>query len=604
MGDQTETKPVDGQPKLDLSSLNSLSLGPDWVSQSSRSHQQYRFADEGDGGRGRRGERGSQRDRRGPGMRREGGDGRAEGERARSDSGSRVSRFGQGGGRGQGGERGRGGRPDRAERHDEPEVFSPVVEVDFYPEEEPFKVLTQAIRTSFRTFELFEIARLILDKPERFVCVLRDPEQREGEPARLYACVVDGLPFRTEDEALKHVFRHYLGEFFEIETVEGEPPSGVFTVIHKCGMTGELISPPNYHRYRALCREHHAAKLAHVPYERFEQRLETSKEVDDIQAWLEKMKRKTRYTLKTDPAKVFETLEDARLHLLTHAKEQLVRPAWSARFSGRNISLLNPGDPIRRSVEFHLEGQRRFPLDTANHLRGRLRRMHFAVYKRGSKGISFVCAVKRRFRKPTDVLADNLQELIDFLEAHPNFPAKDLPKAYLGIELVKTEPEASAAATAADGPQAEAPVVTIKPPTAEITLALRQLKTDLHYLVSEGYVIEFSDGRLYVPPPIEDDAPKDQSTPNFSKPAEEVPEAAQAGSADEVVKTGAAAAEQAAAAAAESAVESAGGETVEDGAEPLAADGRAPVAAAESLAEPVVEVEPAAAGEEPESEKR
>jgi hypothetical protein len=407
----------------------------------------------------------------------------------------------------------RGDRPDRHSRPARPEPFSPVVAVDFYPEEEPFKVLSQAIKNSCRTFELFEIARLILEKPDRFVCVVRDPEQKEGDPARLFACVPDGLPFASEEEALAHTFRHYMGEFFNVETIEVEAPSGSFQMVHKCGMTGDLLGPPNYHRYQAICREHHAAKLGHVPYERFEQRIESSREEEDIQAWLDQMKTQTRYALKENPEQVFENQEDARLYLATEARDKLIRPAYSARFSGKSLTLLHPGDKIRRSVEYLLEGQKRFPLETANHLRGRLRRLHFAVYKRGSKGVSFVCAVKRHFRKPDEVLADNLQSLIDFLEAKPNFPAKDLPKAYLGAEPAAETPAApeAPAAEAVEGdaaPAAEsAPEAEKKAPEAPVVdeAAFKQLKTDLHYLVSQGYVIEYSDGRLFVPPIREDE---------------------------------------------------------------------------------------------------
>jgi hypothetical protein len=406
------------------------------------------------------------------------------------------------------------------------------------------------LRKSCRTFELFEIARLILEKPDRFVCVVRDPAQKEGDAARLVAAVPDGLPFRSEEEAINHVMRHYLEDFFTMETIEGEAPKGTFQLIHKCGFTGDLLAPPNYHRYQAICREHHASKLAHVPYARFEQRLESTREEEDIQKWLEAMKQQTKYTLKEDETVSFTSLEDARLYLLTQAKDKLVRPAYSARFSGKALSLLNPGDPIRRSVEYLMEGQRRFPLDTANHLRGRLRRMHFAVYKRGSKGISFVCAVKRRFRKPDEVLADNLQELIDFIEAHPNFPAKDLPKGFLGIKPDKARKPASEAAETgaemAEGvkdpsgePVAEAAAEAAKaeaaPEAASLTSseqeALRQLKTDLHYLVSEGYVTEFSDGRLFVPPIREEEirsAEKEKAKEEAAAAASEAAEADQA----------------------------------------------------------------------------
>lgn len=440
-----QTPKADGD-NVDLSSLSSFSLGPDWVSGKKPQTRLPKEAFEDD----RKGPHGPRKDRRG-GLARK----RPSFDRDRKD------------------------RPPRRERHDREErkePFKPILAVDFYPEEEPFKVLSQAIKTSCRTFELFEIARLILEKPDRFVCVARDPLHKDGESAKLWACVPDGLPFQSEEEAMAHTFRHYLSEFFTLETVEVDPPAGSFQMVHRCGITHELLAPPNYHRYQAICREHHAAKLSHVPYSRFEQRIESTREEEDIQAWLTGMKTQTRYISKENPEHVFENREDARLYLVTQAKDKLVRPAYSARFSGKTLALLNPGSPIRRSVEFLLEGQKRFPLETANHLRGRLRRMHFAVYKRGSKGVSYVCAVKRHFRKPDEVLADNLQKLVAFLEEHANFPAKDLPRAFLQIE----------------SEEGNAP-------------AIKQLKTDLHYLVSQGYVIEYSDGKLFVPPIREDE---------------------------------------------------------------------------------------------------
>ncbi len=79
----------------------------------------------------------------------------------------------------------------------------------------------------------------------------------------------------------------------------------------------------------------------------------------------------------------------------------------------------------------HLEGnQRRFPLDTANGLRGRLRRESFTIFKKGSKGISYVCAVKRKFRIPGQVFAESIGTLIAFIEAHPMVRASELPEKF------------------------------------------------------------------------------------------------------------------------------------------------------------------------------
>ena len=113
----------------------------------------------------------------------------------------------------------------------------------------------------------------------------------------------------------------------------------------------------------------------------------------------------------------------------------MVRTAESVRFKGQLIETLPPGE-IRRAVEGALERQRRFPLDTANALRGRLRREHFTIFKKGSKGISYVCAVKRRFRVPGQTFADSIGALISFIEANPMVRAGELPGKFLGLAPV------------------------------------------------------------------------------------------------------------------------------------------------------------------------
>jgi hypothetical protein len=185
----------------------------------------------------------------------------------------------------------------------------------------------------------------------------------------------------------------------------------------------------------------------------------------------------------------FDSLEDARLYLLTHAKEKVVRTAESARFHGKVAETMPPGE-IRRAVEGALERQRKFPLDTANALRGRLRREHFTIFKKGSKGVSYVCAVKRKFRVPGQTFADSIGALISFIEAHAMIRASELPGKFLGI--------AAANAPAEGAPPAE---TTISP---EDRAKISRLQGDLMWLVREGYVTEFIDGRLFAAPPVVD----------------------------------------------------------------------------------------------------
>ncbi|MFM7751084.1 MAG: twin-arginine translocation signal domain-containing protein [Opitutaceae bacterium] len=199
-------------------------------------------------------------------------------------------------------------------------------------------------------------------------------------------------------------------------------------------------------------------------------------------------------------APFFDTLEDAQLHLLTHARDKVVRTSENARFAGRLLETLPPGE-IHRAVEGALERQRRFPLDTANGLRGRLRREHFTIFKKGSKGVSYVCAVKRKFRVPGQTFSDSIGALIAYIEANPMVRAGELPAKFLGIKAVAAPAEvapAPAEGSAAVAPEAPAPKA--EELSIDDRARLARLQGDLVWLVREGYVTEFIDGRLFAPP--------------------------------------------------------------------------------------------------------
>ncbi len=556
--------------KLDLTQLQGFSFGTQWTQDKSsprdaRGDDRPRRRDEGEGRRdgGGAGAPGGEvrRDRRafrkpvGPGTDAPAGGG---GEGApRPDSGGGAPREGgyRGGPRRDfrsvpggpgGGERGeyRGGGPryggqggpreggfrdarDGGQERDRGPYISPFFNVTFYPEDTGFTALAKAIRTSCRTYELFEIAKVIVGKNDRYVAVIqrKAPEGNgpqgaaadgaSSKPAPLAISIPDGLPFESEEAAIAHVLSKHLGTFFDSAEVEIDPPKGSYQVINKCGLTGELLGPPNYHRYNQIVQQHHAAKGSRMSFDAYKARIETVRDPEVVNQWLEKMKKVTRYTWKNAPEGTtpltFDLLDDARSYLLANAKEKVVKPVENARFHGKLIEQLPQGE-LRRAIEGTAERQRRFPLDTANALRGRLRREGFTIFKKGSKGISYVCAVKRKFRVPGQTFSDSIGALITFIEAHPMVKASELPVKFAGIQPPAAAPAPVAeSAPAADGTQpAIATSGSIAPfaqgqgsaLTAEDQAKLNRLNGDLRWLVTEGYVTEFIDGRLFAAPPM------------------------------------------------------------------------------------------------------
>ncbi len=201
----------------------------------------------------------------------------------------------------------------------------------------------------------------------------------------------------------------------------------------------------------------------------------------------------------------FDNYEEARAYLLANAKDKVVRALETIRFHGKLLEKLPPGE-IKRAIEGHIERQRRFPLDTANALRGRLRREGFTIFKKGSRGVSYVCAVKRRFRVPGQVFSDSITTLIEFIEKNPLVHGRDLPLKFLNIDVAA----AVAAHPLPEGTSgSQAPFAALP---ADQSDRMRRMANDLRWLVTEGYVTEFSDGTFFAPPPV---------TPQAAKKAEE-----------------------------------------------------------------------------------
>ncbi len=588
----------EGLNKIDLSQLQDFTFGTQWtevkpVGPGGRRERDFDRGDRrdrrDDGPRG-----GAPRDRRGfrkpagaPGAPASGGEGQEgggprapQGDRPFGDRPPRGDGFRGGprrdfrGGPG-GGERrdfrggeGRGFGGERGAPMERGPYVSPHFACTCYPEDSGFAAMVKAVRASCRTFQLFEITKAVLEKNDRFVVVIqrKSADQpaapaAEGEaapaaesaksakPGPLYMTMPDHLPFDTEEAAIQHVLKHHLANFFTTEDVEVEAPKGNFPIINKCGVTGELLGPPNYHKYQQILAQHHATRLGRMPFEKFRESIVSAREPEVVQQWLDKMKKATRYTWNptfgkpaaaaTTPAPEaapapesapaaeapaaeapaaetpaaeaapapapagpsFDSFDEARAYLLTHAKDKVVRAVENVRFHGKLIEKLPPGE-IKRAVEGHVERQRRFPLDTANALRGRLRREGFTIFKKGSRGVSYVCAVKRRFRVPGQVFSESISALIDFIEKNPMVPVKDLPQKFLGIDLAA----AMAAVPLPEGtPSSQAPFLALPPEQGE---KLRKMNNDLRWLVMEGYVTEFSDGKLFAPPPMAPQAAK------------------------------------------------------------------------------------------------
>lgn len=448
------------EPSFQLD-LASLGFGPSWISGPAEKVS--------GGGRGPRRDDGDRpRFRDGPGGERRSGPGgpRREGPGGpRRDGPGGPRRDGPGGPRREFRGEGRGPR-----RWEDAPPFRPAVLSSFFPDDAKFEVLGGAMKTSRMTYELFEVALLILDKEDRLSIMIRLPDEDGRTDARLSVSVPDGHPFMTEAEAVSHVMSRHLDKFFDVVEVDVEAPKGSFLMVARDPRTDLLLGAPTHHSYQRNLREHHARHCPGVPFDRFKAGLEMVREQEKIDEWLKAMSKRAEYAPKDrkegEPERL-ESLDAARGFLLAFRKEQVVRSHREVRFAGRLLEEMAPG-PIRDSVRFELERQRAFPLQTANGIRGRLNREGFHIYRKGKKGIHYACAVRRRCRDPKATFSDSLTMIFAALGARPGQHAKDVVAAVAGEQ-------------ADDAARAK-------------------VAGELSFLIGEGYVANLPDGRLFAQP--------------------------------------------------------------------------------------------------------
>ncbi len=441
-------------------------------------------------------------------------------------------------------------RPDDRQRrfskdkkHFAPFKFS--LEVLFYPEDSTFAKLSSVMKRLKRTYQLFDIAQLILEKPERFIVVLKNLPDADGKVQPFYCAQPQNLPFSDESSAKRIAVEHYLSELFTKEIVEVEAPKGNFQVVNKCNLGGELLGAPNWHRYNEFLREFHSEKYPNMSFEKFLTTIESSRNADEISAWMESMKKREVYKL-INPGEgeenTFETKDQASNFILRKYADTLVKSYEQVRMRGSNITLL-PNGPIKRNIEEALKMQRKFPILTANNLRGRLRRSHFAIYKKGAKSHAFVSSVKRKFLFEGETLAEFPQKILDFITANPNISAYSMPYAYLGLTVpqkisepktlseehkhapdVHVEAPQDLHAQELDIAENPEPELDVAAPVSEKISAdsvelhgeivsysddeikkIKEIAAELLWLIAEGYVVEYADASLlanaYLPKP-------------------------------------------------------------------------------------------------------
>ena len=426
---------------VDLSSLGALDFAPSWTT------GEKVVAKNGRGGfrddSGDRSEQGEAQSRRPP-RRDNGPKGDRDRPRRRDDADGRR-RAEQGGGDRQRGSRPRDGRDGNNSRRGfvKREFIKPLdAEVRVLPGQKDLGGIIRKIQTGYIAYPLKQIAFFFLDHPEacNVKVTPKDPQ------VKFHVCKACGYSCATAEALDAHLLSAHLGDYYTAEETEVEPPAGQFGCVVKCGITGELIGPPNLHGYNAAVREM-AQKLG-MDESAYRARLVTVRDQDAVEAWRKGATKKTFYRLKVDgkatPAEGDGAEEsEAKQPVPALEREQAeaafrrdIMPQLRGISKSSDMSLdqaLKSNDlPYLFAVRDAVARERRFPASLFFALRGAFHHRKLVFFRANEpRGQEFVCAVKPTPLDTAHAIPE-LVAVVNYVSEHPLCNVNDLPKEMKG----------------------------------------------------------------------------------------------------------------------------------------------------------------------------
>jgi hypothetical protein len=477
-----ETMNINPETDLDLEKL----FLPAWAQESSSVNRYAKFAGEAE-----RPERREERRGRGPRPpRREGGE-RGFARQRLEDRPRGPRREGSGGGErrpreDRGGPRRDDRRPPREERETPPPL--PEVNVSLVPDDKGVESLARQIKMTGRAYPLFDIARLILQKPERYSMRFTLKKNAEGQPLQpLFVCALDETIWLTEDEAVGHVLRNHFATFYQTERTATEPPKGKYTFVGQCGMSGIVLGPPNHHDYQNRLHKLHAERFSRMPFEVYKSRVKIVRDEEVVKQWVEEQSWKTEYTCLNVPEPLkLATRDEVEQHFRTTHKETIIKPAENHTLGGvaaRGMRCRSLANLVRHTCD----EQRRFPLQIATVLSQQFAG-HGLQFFKVNKTVTHVSVARPHFLDlETTPVSEGVKRIVEFINSHPRCTRRQLIEA-----LAPAPPTAPIAVPPAEGEAVPSPAGA--QPAAEPTPEQTAVIADLHWLIHQGHVIEFANG--------------------------------------------------------------------------------------------------------------
>jgi len=353
------------------------------------------------------------------------------------------------------------------DRHASPVTrIPPEITIRFLPYSLAFDNVVAQIKSGSVAYSVFALARLFLEKPERYEVRLTVKAE-----SSLYQ-LGEGSSVSLNQEFLeRNAFRFACEDFYKIDIAQSDPIKGNFSNVARCRLSGTLLGPTNHHNYqpqlRSLYEQRFSRRMSFADYQR---QIEIVNDPLLIERWKEEARTVTTYTTsREETPSTFSSAAEAERHFRSNYLTGLLHSVEEVIIGGV-LSRRLPDRALNRAIEDAWTREVRSPSNMMQELAGRLRQTGLNVF-RHRRGMLFVSPIRvRPFVHAQAEVSSSVNAILGAVGAGPGTNRKEL------FEKVITA------------------VATKEGESRKLALA-----SDLHWLISEGYVIEFNDGSLDLP---------------------------------------------------------------------------------------------------------
>ena len=419
----------------------------------------------------------------------------------------------------------RGKRPRRDSREAREEEPLPELKVSIVPDEKGVESIAREIKLTGKAYPIFQIAHLILERPERHVMEVNVQRGEGGQPLQpLFRCRLDESMWLSGTEVAHHVMRKHFDQFYEVKRTETEGPKGSYNCVAQCGISGRLLGPPNYHGYQNNLAKLHAERFSKMSFEEYKSRVVTVHDEATVEKWIEEAKWKTEFvTRKVEPPLIFNSRDEARAHFEQVHLGEVCEEVKQSTITGTAARELRSPRQLVRILKWAWQQQRRFPLQIATHLSKQFSAHGLQFFKR-DKTVTHVAVARPKFLNvETTAVSDGIRQIVETIDSTENCTRRMIlealvPECDSGDGGQSAQPEGQEATLS---PESSAPESSVKeeslqapePPSGQT-----QVVADLHWLIHQGHVIEFANGIIET---AKKPRPKESAKGNPSAPASE-----------------------------------------------------------------------------------